>query len=122
MIRILSTALLFAASMAPQPAADVWTIVGDVQGYPINETCTFTTTDSTLAGPCLTQDTTYKATGTITDKKITFMHGGTYNGQDLTLTFTGTLDAAGKLTGTIDVDPLGVSGTFSATKSAPAAN
>jgi hypothetical protein len=119
MVRILASAVLFAASFATAPTIDVWTITGDVQGYPVNETCTFTTTDTALTGPCITQGKTYTATGTITGKKIIFKHGGEYNGQDLTLTFTATLDDTGKLQGTIDVDPLGVDGTFTATKAAP---
>jgi hypothetical protein len=122
MIRFLSSALLFAASFAPSPAADVWTISGDVQGYPVNEVCTLTTTGTTIAGSCVLSGKTYNTTGTATDKTVNFKHGGEYNGQDLTLTFAGTLDASGKLQGTIDVDPLAVSGTFTALKSAPAAS
>jgi hypothetical protein len=124
MTRILSIALLFAAQTATVPAAPVatgsWTITGDVQGYPITETCTLTQTDSKIAGTCTNGEKTQPTTGTVADKTITFSHPGEYEGQPLTLTFAGQLDDAGKLSGTIDVQPLNFQGVFNATKSVAA--
>jgi len=127
MTRLLSIALLFVAQTATVPAAPVapvatgsWTITGDVQGYPITETCTLTQTDAKIAGTCTNGEKTQPTTGTVADKTITFSHPGEYEGQPLTLTFAGQLDDSGKLSGTIDVQPLNFQGVFNATKSAAA--
>jgi hypothetical protein len=109
---LLSTTALFAQQTVP----GTWTISGDVQGYPINETCTFTQTNDKITGSCVTDGTTYDTTVTINDKKVIFAHAGDYQGQALTLTFTGTYNDKGDLAGDIDVQPLNYSGTYTATK------
>ena len=87
MTRLLSIALLFVAQTAVVPAAPVapvatgnWTITGDVQGYPITETCTLTQTDAKIAGTCTNGEKTQPTTGTVADKTITFSHPGEYEG------------------------------------------
>jgi hypothetical protein len=57
-------------------------------------------------------------TGEVKEGKVTFSHGGEYEGQALTITYSGTLASPAALKGTIDVQPFAASGTFSA---APAA-
>jgi hypothetical protein len=125
MIRLLPIALLFVAQTSAVPAAPVapiaagnWTISGDVQGFPINETCTLTQTDAKIAGTCTNGEKTQPTTGTVADKSITFSHPGEYQGEALTVTFSGQLDDSGKLSGTIDVQPLNFQGVFNATKAA----
>ena len=107
--------LLFLSSTAAlaAPLAGTWKISGDVQGYPINETCTLTGDDTALKGTCVGQKT-YPATAVRKDDMVTLTHGGEYQGQDLTLTFTGKLQADGTLSGAIDVQPLNYDGTFTA--------
>ena len=121
MTRILSFALLAAAAFAADPiATGTWTLTGDVQGYPINESCVLTQTDAAIAGTCTDSAKVDRVvTGKVTDKGITFSHPSEYQGDPLTLTFAGTLDPTGKLSGTIDVQPLDYQGIFSAIKAAP---
>ena len=110
---LLSTAALFAQPTVPGS----WTITGDVQGYPINETCTFTQDKDKITGSCKdSEGKAYDTTVTINDKKVIFAHGGEYEGQALTLTFTGTYNDKGELAGDIDVQPLNYDGTFTAKK------
>ena len=122
MTRILSIALLAAAAFAADPiATGTWTLTGDVQGYPINESCVLTQTDAAIAGTCTDSAKVDRVvTGKVTDKGFTFSHPSEYQGDPLTLTFAGALDPTGKLSGTIDVQPLDYQGTFSATKAAAA--
>jgi hypothetical protein len=101
---------------ADNNVAGTWTITGDVQGYPVNETCTFTQDAGKLTGSCKGSEKTYDTTGTVEGQKVVFKHAGEYQGDALTITFTGKLDDAGALKGTIDVDPMGVSGDFTAKK------
>lgn len=115
---ILSSATLFAQQSQPV-VHSTWTITGDVGGYPINETCIFTQANDKLTGSCTNeQGKNYDTTGTMTGKKVVFVHGGEYQGEALTLTFTGAYTDKGELAGDIDVEPLDYQGTFTATKKA----
>ena len=118
-MRRLLLATLFAAMPAlAAPLAGTWKIDGDVQGYPIKETCTFTGADTALTGTCVGEKTV-AATATRKDDTVTLIHPGEYQGQALTLTFAGKLQADGSLRGTIDVQPLNYDGTFTATRDLP---
>ena len=48
------------------------------------------------------------------DGKVTFKHGGDYQGTALTIVYSGSLAAPAQLKGTVEVQPFGVSGTFTA--------
>jgi hypothetical protein len=114
---LLLAALLSAGLLAPQ--TDVtgdWSIIGDVQGVPVNESCTLVQTDGKLAGSCGLMGKKYDTTGTVEDKKVIFKHGGEYQGDALTLTYTGVIGDDGSFSGSIYVDPLAVDGSFAAKK------
>lgn len=117
---LLSTTLLSTPAFAAPPAVTgAWTISGDVQGYPITESCTFTqdTKDKDkFVGICVNDGKTYDTTVTIVDQKVTFVHAGEYQGQALILTYIGTYSDKGELAGVINVAPLGYDGTFTAKK------
>ncbi|HMF54331.1 MAG TPA: hypothetical protein VK593_08270 [Edaphobacter sp.] len=112
--------LLFAsaATLLAQPVVPgAWTITGDVEGHPINEACSFTQDQEKISGVCKNDEgKSYNTTVTVAEKKVTFVHGGEYQGDALTLTFTGSWNDKGELTGDIAVAPLDVSGTFLAKK------
>ncbi len=111
--------LLFASTLtADDVATGEWTISGDVEGVAISEVCTLAQTATSLAGSCMGQGKKWDTAGTVEGKKLTFHHGGEYNGDALTLTYTGTVGDDGTLQGSIDVDPLNVGGVFSAKKTA----
>jgi hypothetical protein len=94
-----------------------WAITGDVQGYPITENCTFTQAKDKITGTCTVEGgKVYDTTVTVTDQKVIFVHASEYEGQALTLTYTGTFNDKGELSGGIDVSPLGYDGTFTAKK------
>lgn len=117
-LMIASTSIVFAEPVVPGS----WTITGDVEGYPIRETCNFTQdkiqADGSIAGSCKNAEgKTYDTTVTVAEKKVIIVHGGEYQGDALTLTFTGTWNEKEELSGDIDVQPLKVSGTFTAKKS-----
>jgi hypothetical protein len=117
MKRVLPVFCLSATALFAQPTIPgSWTISGDVQGYAINEACTFTQTAGKIAGSCVSEGKTYDTTVTIDGSKVIFVHGGEYEGQALTLTYTGTYNDKGELSGAIDVKPLGYDGTFTAKK------
>jgi hypothetical protein len=118
MKRLLLLLLASTSTLLAQPTVPgSWTITGDVQGYPINETCVFTQDKDKITGSCKdSEGKAYDTTVIINDKKVIFAHGGEYEGQALTLTFTGTYNDKGELAGDIDVQPLNYDGTFTAKK------
>ena len=74
-------------------------------------------TDNKLTGTCKSQDKDVEIKGSIDGNKLTWQFESDYNGTPLTVKYTATLDDAGKITGSVDVDPFGVSGDFTATPS-----
>lgn len=118
MKRILPLFIFSTMTLLAQPTVPgAWTITGDVQGYPINETCTFTQTSDKVAGSCVDSNSKNRDTiVTIDGQKVIFVHDGEYEGKPLTLTYTGTWNDKGELSGDIAVKPLGYFGTFTAKK------
>ena len=117
MKRVLPLLFLSTASLFAQPSVPgSWTVTGDVQGYPVNETCTFAQAKDKIAGSCISEGKTYDTTVTLTGPKVIFVHGGEYQGQTLTITFTGSFNDKGELSGDIYVDPMAAEGTFTAKK------
>jgi hypothetical protein len=113
-------ALLVALHAAPADSmSGAWQITGDVMGTPLNQTCTLKQADSTITGSCTgTAGETLQVTGEVRAGKVTFRHGADYQGQALTIVYSGTFASPKQLKGSIEVRPMGVTGTFTA---APAA-
>jgi hypothetical protein len=112
-------ALALATSMHLAPADSVtgkWQLKGDVVGNPLNSTCDFKQTGTTLSGNCVdAQGQPQPITGQVKDGTVTFTHGGDYQGTALTITYTGKLKTPTQIEGTIDVKPFSAEGTFTAT-------
>lgn len=117
---MLSTiALLALLHLAPaaDPITGTWHILGDVAGNPLDVTCTLKQEGEKLSGSCagvMPDGKASEVTGEIKDGKFSFKHGGEYNGDALTLTYTGTVVSPKELKGTIAVDPFAVTGEFAA--------
>jgi hypothetical protein len=108
-------ALVFTLHAAPADSlVGRWQIKGDVMGNPVNEFCTFSQADSVLTGKCAENDNdeAMLIAGEVKDGKITFWHGGEWDGQELTIVYSGTMSAPDVLKGTIEVRPMNVAGTF----------
>lgn len=105
------------AFAADSKMAGTWKIEGDVQGYPIRETCTLSGPDDKLTGSCVGEKTV-DATAVFNGTTFTMKHPGEYQGEALTLTFAGKVQTDGGLSGSIDVQPLNYDGTFTAKKDA----
>ena len=119
LVLALSTLSAFAQGGGVNSVSGTWKLSGDVSGHSVDEDCTFTQDGKKLTGSCKSAaaDKPTEVTGEVNDKKVTWQYETDYQGQKLTVAFTGTLDAAGsQLKGDIDVQPVGVSGTFSAQK------
>jgi hypothetical protein len=112
---LLMLALVSALNTAP--AADsipgTWEITGDVAGNPVNTTCVIKQAGTALSGNCSMAgaNAAFPLTGEAKDGKIRFQYEIDYQGQPLTIVYSGALEAA-QLKGTIEVKPMGATGTF----------
>ena len=123
MTRFLPLALLFSATAfaADTSLAGTWTIKGSVQGVDYTDVCTLVQKDAAITGTCKGADEkTHDVTGTVATKTITFQHADTYQGDPLTLTYTGTIAEDGTMSGSVDVQPQNAGGDFTAKKAPPA--
>ena len=114
-----SSVLLFAASaFAGVPnLTGQWTVHNSIAGNESDQECKFVQTENKLTGTCSGAEKEVQVTGSIDGKKVTWKYESEYNGSPLTVTYTATLDDSGKIAGTVDVDPFGVTGDFTATPS-----
>lgn len=117
MQRLLSA--LFLAStllLADAPSVSgVWKVNTSVSGNESESECTFKQQEKELTGSCKTSRGEVAVSGQVDDKNIKWTFKTDYQGDPLTVTYTGKLDASGKLTGQVQVEPIGYSGDFSAT-------
>ena len=115
-----SFALLFASAAFAAGAPNLtgqWTVHNSIAGNESDQECKFVQTENKVTGTCAVEEKEVQITGSIDGNKVTWKYETEYNGSPLTLIYTATLDDSGKIAGSIDVDPLGVTGDFTATRS-----
>ncbi len=119
-MRTLSLPLLLAFATIAVFAADApsltgkWKVHNSIVGNESEQDCSFSQTGNELAGTCSLEQGSAKVTGNVSDSKITWQYDTEYNGSPLTLVYTGTIDKDSKITGTVEVQPMSVSGDFTA--------
>jgi hypothetical protein len=115
MLLMLSLVSALGAAPATDSIPGKWAITGDVAGNSVKTVCTLIRTGSALTGNCTNAEgAPYVLTGTVKEKSIEFQYDIDYQGQPLTVVYTGMLPSSTEMKGTIDVKPMSVSGTFSA--------
>jgi hypothetical protein len=108
---------VWASSGGPASVAGSWTLATNVQGNTGSPSCTFKQDAEKITGTCSAPNNTQsEVTGEVTDANVTFRYTIEWDGNPLTLVFTGTLDSDTTMKGTIDVQPMGVPGEFTAKK------
>jgi hypothetical protein len=98
-----------------------WTVHHSIAGNESEMECKFVQTEAKLIGSCKGQDKEVQITGSIDGNKLTWKYDSDFNGTPITLTYVATLDDSGKIAGSVNVDPFGVSGDFTAVPSKVAA-
>ena len=95
--------------------AGTWRFTNEVQGVTWSELCTFKQTGTKMGGSCVGDAGTPMAiTGDVKGDSVTFEHPSEYQGQAITIIFSGVIEKPGALKkGTIFVKPLDAAGTFS---------
>jgi hypothetical protein len=112
-----SSALLFASSalaVGTPGLTGQWSVHNSIAGNESDQECKFVETDNKLTGSCKSADKEVQITGSLDGKKVTWKYESEYNGSPLTLVYTATLDDTGKISGSVEVQPFGVTGEFTA--------
>ena len=110
------------AAFAATPLSGTYSMHTSVAGNETDGSCTFAVKETAITGSCKGPDgKEIPLTGTVDGNKATWKFDIDFNGTTLTLVHTGTVDDAGKVTGTVEVQPFGVSGEFSGTPAAATA-
>jgi hypothetical protein len=114
------SAFLFAFSAFAAGAPNLtgqWSIHNSIAGNESDQACKFVQTDDKLTGTCKSNDAEVQITGSVDGKKVTWQYASEYNGTPLTLVYTATLYDTDKIAGSVEVQPMSVTGEFTATPS-----
>jgi len=125
-ITFLASLLVFAATSALAAGSPSltgqWAIHNNIGGSESDQECKFVQTEAKLSGTCKSsEEKDVPVTGAVDGNKVTWKYDSEYNGSPITLTYKGVLDDAGKIAGSVDVDPFSVTGDFTAAPSKAAA-
>ena len=93
------------------------TIHNSIAGNENDQECKLVTADNKITGSCNFQDKDLPVTGTVDGNKVTWQCQADYNGSPLTFIYSAALDGSGKIAGSVEVKPYGVTGDFTAVKS-----
>jgi hypothetical protein len=111
--------LLFVAVVAIATDSSMtgsWNVKDNIAGKASESVCTLTQKDKDFNGTCKGDQGNVDITGRVDGKKVSWQLKSDYNGQTLTVIYTGTMDSTSTITGTIDVQPIGATGDFTAKK------
>ena len=96
-----------------------WRLSLNVNGNTYGMLCTFQQDGEKLSGNCKSTESENPLSGQVQGQKITWQHQTPYNGDTLTLTYSGIIGSTNEIKGTIDVQPYAVTGDFTGKKEIP---
>jgi hypothetical protein len=120
-LSILIVLAAMTALAADRTMTGTWKISINVAGESHETVCTFQQADGKLTGTCKGESGEGALTGQVEAEKITFQHQVPYNGDTLTLTYTGAFSSDTELKGDINVSPYDITGDFTGQKVPPPA-
>jgi hypothetical protein len=91
-----------------------WQVHLSIAGNESEQTCTLTQKDNDLTGSCVTTRGTVQIAGKVDGKKVAWGFKSEYEGNPLTINFSGTLDSPNKIAGSVRVEEFSVEGEFTA--------
>ena len=108
------------ATQSPNGQAEaltgLWTIHNNVGGSKFDQQCKLLVTDNKITGTCNSQGMDIPVTGAVDGDKVTWQYGS--DSTSIIFIYAATLDDSGKIAGTVEVKPYGVTGDFTATAGA----
>ena len=107
------------AAASIQPAADKfsgdWKVRNEIAGNVSEMTCSIALKGTDLSGTCGADAGTFEISGTVDGANVVWVGRTTYEGNPLTLRYTGAVNEEGTMAGTVAVEEFNVSGEFKAT-------
>lgn len=96
-----------------------WDLAANIAGMPIAMKCALTQKDAVISGTCTSDQGTQTITGKVQGKDLVWQFDAAYEGQTLTVVYSGAFETADKIVGSVDVQPMNVGGDFTATRTRP---
>jgi hypothetical protein len=119
MTKLLFVAVALTPAVIGAQSASVagkWEVNANVGGTSSYMDCTFAQKDAELSGTCDGEQGPRAITGKVDGKSVTWQFNTQWEGQTLTVYYKGTLQSPEKIAGTVDVQPLAVTGEFTAAR------
>lgn len=118
LVTLFSLICASAALAADVNITGVWKVDAETVGNVSSNLIPFKQEGTTLTGTMKSpEDKEVAITGKVEGKKVTWSYAAEWQGNPLTIVHVGTLDDTGTtITGTSEVQPMGVEGSFVATK------
>jgi hypothetical protein len=114
---VIAFSALTLSAQSPLPdLSGSWKVAADFGGTASDSVCMFKQDAGKLTGTCKGEESSMDLTGIVAADGITWTGKVQYNGQELTVTYKAKLTDPKTLSGSIDVQPMDVQGTFSAMK------
>jgi len=105
------------AAAGNSSVAGTWNLSTNVAGNTGTPVCTLKQDEKKITGSCAAPNGGQSdVSGEVTDANFVFRYNIEWEGNPLTLVFTGTLDTDTSMKGTIEVQPMGVPGEFTGTR------
>ncbi|MEO6568575.1 MAG: hypothetical protein ABIO94_07405 [Opitutaceae bacterium] len=115
-LSLICAAVVFASDSS---LSGSWKVESDVSGSTSASILTLAQDAQKLTGSIKMPDgQVLTVTGTVDGNKVKWSFVKKWEGNSLTITYTGTVDEAGTITGSTEVQPMGIEGTFVAKKQA----
>ena len=115
MKRVVCLLMLASLPALADDVSGVWKVNGSVADHTIDATCTLKQTSTHISGNCkVNAEQTLDTKGEVTDKQVKWQYDQEYEGTVYTVNYTGTLDSASSIKGSIEVDPSDSQGDFTA--------
>lgn len=102
----------------PASLTGEWRVRGNIQGQPVNVKLTLIQAGNQLSGSGYVGPKQYPLIGSVDGNRVAFAHDSQYQDQTFTILWTGTIEENGTITGRGNFQPLGLTGTFTASRSA----
>lgn len=115
------------AAGVPAMAADAtvagkWKLTSEIMGVERSSDCVLTQDGGKVSGECSHDGESNKLNGTLANGALHLTVNAEFQGTPITVTYDAKVEADKPVSGSVQVDPFGVGGTFTLTKSdAPAA-
>ena len=104
-----------ASPAAEERVAGEWQLKNEIAGNTSEMKCSFTQKGTELTGVCVSELASVEIAGKVEETSVAWVYKSVYEGNPITLKYTGALGADGTIRGNVTVEEFSVTGDFLAT-------